>query len=277
MKSRARVARPSNRAHIVPVLKSAGSHRPTRLSKGFAKSDLRPRSRSIAGIARHDQLRASTPVVTVLKFVAAALAVVLVSGVSIPGIAVSPMADNIKTVALSGEKPGSPPNLGSFEGGVNVLIVGSDTCANQGAQFGKEGGVFNDVTMLVHVSKEHSNAVAVRIPRDLVMPIPACPREDGKGNDNSMSAQPSPSTTRSPTVSSPALCSRSRLSPGSRFRSPRSSPSRASSRCRPQSGGSGVYQRPLGHRHDGGRRSLCGQGGTPHEHRGCALRKNQGR
>ena len=100
------------------------------------------------------------------------------------------MADNIKPVALSGEKPGSPPNLGSFEGGVNVLIVGSDTCANQGAQIGKDGGVFNDVTMLVHVSKEHSNAVAVSIPRDLVMPIPACPREDGKGNDNSMSVQP---------------------------------------------------------------------------------------
>ncbi len=153
-------------------------------------SDLRPRSRSVSGIARHGQLHASGPVVTVLKFVAAALAVVLVSAVSIGGIAVSQINNNIKTVALSGEKQGPMPDLGSFEGGFNMLIVGSDTRANQGAQFGKDDGVLNDVTMLVHVSKDQSNAVAVSIPRDMVVPIPACPKENGKGNYNSMSAQP---------------------------------------------------------------------------------------
>ena len=153
-------------------------------------SDLRPRSRPVAGIARHGQLHASGPVVTVLKFVAAALAVVLVSAVSIGGIAVSQINNNIKTVALSGEKQGPMPDLGSFEGGFNMLIVGSDTRANQGAQFGKDDGVLNDVTMLVHVSKDQSNAVAVSIPRDMVVPIPACPKENGKGNYNSMSAQP---------------------------------------------------------------------------------------
>ncbi|MBC7763908.1 MAG: LCP family protein, partial [Candidatus Saccharibacteria bacterium] len=153
-------------------------------------SDLRPRSRSVSGIARHGQLHASGPVVTVLKFVASALAVVLVSAVSIGGIAVSQINNNIKTVALSGEKQGPMPDLGSFEGGFNMLIVGSDTRANQGAQFGKDDGVLNDVTMLVHVSKDQSNAVAVSIPRDIVVPIPACPKENGKGNYNSMSAQP---------------------------------------------------------------------------------------
>ena len=50
--------------------------------------------------------------------------------------------------------------------------------------------MLNDVTMLVHVSADQSNAVAVSIPRDMVVPIPACPREDGKGNYGAMSAQP---------------------------------------------------------------------------------------
>lgn len=153
-------------------------------------SDLRPRSRSISGIARHGRLRPSRPAVTVLKFVAAALAVVAVSAASVAGIAVTQFTSGIESVALKGEKQGAPPDLGSFEGGFNILIVGSDTRAGQGAQFGKDDGVLNDVTMLVHVSHDQSNAVAVSIPRDMVVPIPACPREDGKGNYGAMSAQP---------------------------------------------------------------------------------------
>jgi LCP family protein required for cell wall assembly len=153
-------------------------------------SDLRPRSRSIDGIARHGRLLPSRPGVTVLKFVAAAVAVVVVSAASVAGIAVTQFTNNIKTVALPGETQGPPPDLGSFEGGFNLLIIGSDTRADQGAQFGKDDGVLNDVTMLVHVSADQSNAVAVSIPRDMVVPIPACPREDGKGNYGAMSAQP---------------------------------------------------------------------------------------
>ena len=153
-------------------------------------SDLRPRSRSIDGIARHGRLRPSHPALTVLKFAAALVAVVAVSAASVAGIAVTQLTNNINTVALPGEKQGAPPELGSFKGGFNILIVGSDTRAGQGAQFGKDNGVLNDVTMLVHVSQDQSNAVAVSIPRDMVVPIPACPREDGKGNYNSMSAQP---------------------------------------------------------------------------------------
>ena len=153
-------------------------------------SDLRPRSRSIDGIARHGRLRPSRPALTVAKFVAAVIAVVAVSAASVAGIAVTQITSNIKTVALPGEKQGPLPDLRSFEGGFNVLIVGSDTRAGQGAQFGKDDGVLNDVTMLVHVSQDQSNAVAVSIPRDMVVPIPSCPREDGKGTYNSMSAQP---------------------------------------------------------------------------------------
>ena len=183
-----------------PVLKTGGQKclvgsNPTpsaaTLSKGFALTELRRRSSpAIAGIARHGQLKASHSVLTVLKFVAVALTVLLVSAASVAGIAVSQLSNGIKTVALAGEKVGPPPDLGSYEGGFNILIVGSDTRAGQGAQFGVDGGVLNDVTMLVHVAQDQKNAVAVSIPRDMVVPIPPCPRLDGKGNYNSMSAQP---------------------------------------------------------------------------------------
>ena len=153
-------------------------------------SDPRPRSRSIPGIARHGRLRPSRPAVTVLKFVAAAVVVAAVSAASVAGIAVTQLTNSIKTVALTGETPGPPPDLASFAGGFDMLIVGSDTRAGQGAQFGKDDGVLNDVTMLVHVAQDQSNAVAVSIPRDMVVPIPACSREDGKGgNYGAMSAQ----------------------------------------------------------------------------------------
>jgi LCP family protein required for cell wall assembly len=155
-------------------------------------SDLRPRtnSRSIDGIARHGRLRRPSATATVVKFVAVALAVVLVSVASVAGIAFSQLSHNIKSVALPGETKGPVQDLKSFKGGFNILIVGSDTRAGQGAQFGKDDGVLNDVTMLVHVSEDQKNAVAVSIPRDMVVPIPACPKADGSGNYNSMSAQP---------------------------------------------------------------------------------------
>jgi LCP family protein required for cell wall assembly len=155
-------------------------------------SDLRPRSNRSApsDITRHGRLKKSNPAITVVKIVASAVAVVLVAGVSVAAITLNQLDANIKTVHLVGETQGPPPDLGAFEGGFNILIAGSDTREGQGAQFGKDGGVLNDVTMLVHISQDQTNAVAVSIPRDMVVPIPACPREDGKGNYSSMSAMP---------------------------------------------------------------------------------------
>ena len=155
-------------------------------------SETRPRSNrsGVAGIARHGRLKKSHAAVTILKFVAAALAVVLVSAASVAGIAFSQIKSSIKTVTLVGETDGPPPGLGEFDGGFNLLLVGSDTRKGQGAYAGKDGGVLNDVTMLLHVSQDQTNAVVVSIPRDMVVPIPACPRENGKGNYGAMSAQP---------------------------------------------------------------------------------------
>lgn len=156
-------------------------------------SDLRPRTRSRAvdGIARHGRLKESNPYLTVLKLLGAAVAVLAVSAAAVTGITLSQLTGAIKTVHLAGAPTqGPPPDLGSYDGGFNFLLVGSDTRQGQGAYAGKDGGVLNDVTMLLHVSQDQTNAVAVSIPRDMVVPIPACPKADGKGSYGAMAAQP---------------------------------------------------------------------------------------
>src|SRR6185312_10996268 len=120
--------------------------------------------------------------------VATALAVVLVSGVAVAGVSLTRINNNIKTVKLVGETEGPPPALGSYEGGFNILLVGSDSRKGSGEK--GPGSVLNDVNILLHVSQDQTDAVAVSIPRDMVVPIPACPREDGKGNYHSMAGQP---------------------------------------------------------------------------------------
>lgn len=142
-----------------------------------------------APIARHGRLRRSSALMGFLSLVGASLAVLLVSGVAVAGITVAQLEGSIETVALVGEEDGPPPALGAYEGGFNVLIVGSDQCEQEGGCRDRQA-TLNDVNILVHVSSDHTNATAVSFPRDLVVPIPGCPREDGKGNNSAMSAQP---------------------------------------------------------------------------------------
>jgi LCP family protein required for cell wall assembly len=124
----------------------------------------------------------------VLGWFSAAVAVVLVSTVAVVGVSFTQINNSIKTVKLVGETEGPPPALGSYEGGFNILLVGSDSRAGTGEK--GPGSVLNDVNILLHVSQDQTNAVAVSIPRDMVVPIPSCPREDGKGKYGAMAGQP---------------------------------------------------------------------------------------
>lgn len=78
-----------------------------------------------------------------------------------------------------------------MEGGFNIFIAGSDTREGQDGVAGEDTGTrLNDVNMLLHVSANHTRAVAVSIPRDLVVPFPECPREDGEGSYSAAAALP---------------------------------------------------------------------------------------
>lgn len=162
------------------------------MSELTPKPELRPRSElrtrssaaTLPGIARHGRLRKSSPVGAIFKLLAAALAIVLVSGVSVGALAVTSLTSKATVVDIpSSQKAGAPlPEVGGIEGGFNILIAGSDTRAGQGGIGGttqQDSGELNDVTMLLHVSQDQKNAVAISFPRDMVVRIPECTGSDG--------------------------------------------------------------------------------------------------
>jgi LCP family protein required for cell wall assembly len=122
----------------------------------------------------------------VATFLVATVAVLGVSGVSIAAYAAWDVTSSIKTVSLVSDEaasaPGAapPPEISAIDGGVNLLLVGSDSRTGQGDAYGEdEGGELNDVTMLLHISQDHTNATVVSFPRDLVVDIPDCPEGGG--------------------------------------------------------------------------------------------------
>lgn len=154
-------------------------------------SEMRPRGNRVAApsaMARHGRLRKSNPWLVVLRWVAASMAVVLVSAACVGGYAIWNLENSIKTVTLVGETNGPPPEIGALEGGFNLLLVGSDRCENPKGCKDRSANL-NDVTILLHVSQDQTNAVAVSFPRDLVVRIPSCPDPKG-GHFSGMSAQP---------------------------------------------------------------------------------------
>ncbi|RAJ79398.1 LytR family transcriptional attenuator [Streptomyces sp. PsTaAH-137] len=64
----------------------------------------------------------------------------------------------------------------------NVLIIGTDKRTGKGNEgYGDKGSVGHaDTNILLHVSKDRSNATALSIPRDLIVDIPDCTDKDGK-------------------------------------------------------------------------------------------------
>lgn len=159
------------------------------------------RSKGLSGegqapLARHGVLRTRHPFVTMLSMFAIVLGVVGVSATGVAAYTVWDAAQAIgaNAVVLDEDAP-LPPSLGAIEGGVNVLVVGSDSCEGQDvALFPRcanddSPGERNDVTMLVHISDEPRRVTVVSFPRDMIVPIPSCPKEDGNGNYSAMSAQ----------------------------------------------------------------------------------------
>ncbi len=149
------------------------------------------RSNKPNSIARHGRLKRSNPFATVAKVLAASLAVVMVSGVSVAAIASFDVANSVQpSVQLANETEGPVPQIDAIPGGVNLLLVGSDSREGQDPSFGgaEVTGNLNDVTILLHISADHSNASVISFPRDTYVPIPECPNPAG-GTFDAMSKQ----------------------------------------------------------------------------------------
>ncbi|WP_404434668.1 LCP family protein [Microbacterium lacus] len=137
-------------------------------------------------IARHAHRRPQHPFLQILAMFAIAVGVISVSVIGVSAFAVvdAARAATENSIALGGEDQ-LPPTLGAIEGGVNVLLVGTDSCEGQSlALFPRcaedEGGERNDVTMLVNISDNPRRVTVVSFPRDMIVPIPECTNAAGE-------------------------------------------------------------------------------------------------
>ena len=89
--------------------------------------------------------------------------------------------DNITSVSVDGAGTGGF----SKDKAINLLVIGTDKRTGSGNEgYGDSGSVGHaDTTILLHVSKDRTNATALSIPRDLVVDIPDCPTVQKDGSE----------------------------------------------------------------------------------------------
>ncbi|WP_233255591.1 LCP family protein [Naasia lichenicola] len=149
------------------------------------RGDAQPRP-----LARHGQLPRPSAMKLIGKGLALLVAIAVASTVSIVAIAAWDLSRSIQTVHLgTGPAAGPVPEISAIEGGVNMLLVGSDSRADSTYSYGEDPeSELNDVTMLLHISQDHTSATVVSFPRDTFVPIPECPDPEG-GTFDAMESQ----------------------------------------------------------------------------------------
>lgn len=140
-------------------------------------------------VARHATLPTPSAGSTLLKLIGIALSVVLVSSIAVAGFVIADVLNRVGTdaVALEDDAEVAPPSLGAYpdDRAFSMLVVGTDECGEITTQLlgerceDADGGARNDVNLLVHVSAAPRNATVVSFPRDLMIEVPECTREDG--------------------------------------------------------------------------------------------------
>jgi LCP family protein required for cell wall assembly len=153
----------------------------------------KPAKRGRRPIARHGELRSPHPFAMVLKILGIILAVGLVSTAGVAAYATYDITASFTedAVDLEGQEA-VPPDIGAIEGGVNLLVTGTDECLPEfAAYFGDRctgadsEGELNDVNLLVHISDAPRRVTVVSFPRDLMTSVPSCTNVDGSETSGS--------------------------------------------------------------------------------------------
>lgn len=154
-------------------------------------------SKTAVPIARHQKRLSAwrSRILPLIQATAVTLAVLLVSGATVASIAVAKLTTAVSNNAVdisNGTDEPTPQSvtLGAFEGGFNILAVGADNAEGQFDADARDGGTLNDVNILFHVSADHQSAVALSLPRDLVIPQPHCVDPVSGEEFGAVSAQP---------------------------------------------------------------------------------------
>lgn len=129
--------------------------------------------------ARHARMPRHGTWITYAKIAASVVGVLAVSVTAVASYAAIDLLQSVKPpVKLESEEMlEGMPDIGAMEGGLNFVLVGSDKRPEDGV-FGdpeEESAVLNDVTMLLHISQDHSHVEVVSFPRDMLVNVPECP------------------------------------------------------------------------------------------------------
>ncbi|MFF5184152.1 LCP family protein [Streptomyces sp. NPDC000345] len=115
----------------------------------------------------------------ILLWTGGTMAFVLVGTAAAAYLYLEHLNDNITAVSDDGASTGGF----SKDKAINILLIGTDKRTGSGNKgYGDTDSVGHaDTTILLHVSKDRTNATALSIPRDLIVDVPDCPTtmEDG--------------------------------------------------------------------------------------------------
>ena len=131
--------------------------------------------------ARHAARRATwRRVVTAMGVI---VAVLLVTGSVSAFVVYTKLNGNITKEnvdqLITGPRPTKVTVPDAPEEPLNILLLGSDQRSGQAAENPDVAGKRSDTTILLHLAADRQSAVLVSIPRDTMVPIPSCQRQDG--------------------------------------------------------------------------------------------------
>ncbi|MFK0108745.1 LCP family protein [Streptomyces sp. NPDC091217] len=114
-----------------------------------------------------------------LLWTGGSMAFVLVAVSAAGYLYIKHLNDNITSVSDDGASTGGF----SKDKAINLLIIGTDKRTGKGNEgYGDAGSVGHaDTNILLHISKDRSNATALSIPRDLIVDVPDCPTTQSDG------------------------------------------------------------------------------------------------
>ncbi|ODA91128.1 LytR family transcriptional regulator [Leifsonia xyli subsp. xyli] len=149
-------------------------------------------------VVRHGRLPRRRTAISALKLVSGVIVVALISTTFVSAYAVWDVSRSVKKGVQLSALPGHTaapqdiPDVGAIDGGVNLLLVGTDSRSGLGGvynnpaeQDASTGQGNNDVTMLLHIAQDHKSMMVVSFPRDLMVSIPECPGLKGGGTSGS--------------------------------------------------------------------------------------------
>ncbi|MGW2639305.1 LCP family glycopolymer transferase [Streptomyces sp. NPDC001348] len=116
----------------------------------------------------------------VLLWTGGSMAFVLVAVSAAGYLYIKHLNDNITSVSDDGASTGGFRK----DQAINILLIGTDKRTGKGNEgYGDAGSVGHaDTNILLHVSKDRSNATALSIPRDLIVNVPDCPTKQADGS-----------------------------------------------------------------------------------------------